>query len=177
MKVPADMLLLRERQRKVATVEGPAAPIAGTRVAGPTDKTYYRAFSRVALFGTVVQGRVDHDRLQAALTCTDGTPPARRPMLQVTLFADDLVALERATPEILRAARLADSMSDANEDVNASLRAYRAAALRLAWAQEFMDGREELDRYTFARNELERCNLDRDTRGAELISFLKNLSS
>ena len=139
MSTPADMLLLRERLRRMAASE------QGPPSAGPATEravTYRRAFSPVALFGTVAQGRVDHERLQNALSCTERDRPERGKFLEVTLEPDDLIALEAATRNfqnaadaITRTARLAQRIRGDNtvpRDASA-LEDYRNACLRLLW--------------------------------------------
>jgi len=121
VSVPADMLILRERRRRVAV---------------PGSRTLYRVFARHDFSSEAIGAPIDHLRLQAALRCQASMPPRDR-ALAVALGADDVDAIE-AAPQLAGAAYLASEMlpgDAASRAVTPALREYRLAAIRSAWLQ------------------------------------------
>lgn len=115
-EIPADMLLLRERRRRMSGTDARESPRlaatessesvllesdaivddrAGTIVEPENATPMYRSLGAVTLAQLSWTGAIDHEALQSAIACAPARPPAG-PALHVVLDAGDTALLQSA---------------------------------------------------------------------------------
>lgn len=154
-RLPADMLLLRERRRRMASSSEPVLLESDAIVDGFASEEQpardavlhlYRPLGSVTLAAMSWTGAIDHAALQRAIACeANALPPKGEAALHAALSTSDVELLERASSN--HATPIAESLAlasvlpstivgadDPTIDVaTAVLTTYRRACLVVAW--------------------------------------------